>query len=71
MKIGECMLGNGLTVGWLKPFQYISRLRQPVVLNHSVEELKAAVASTISEFMKLENSFTNFQLSCATFFILI
>jgi hypothetical protein len=24
MKIGECMLGNGLTVGWLKPFQYIS-----------------------------------------------
>jgi hypothetical protein len=35
-----------------------NRLRQPVVLNHSVEELKAAVSSTISEFMKLENSFT-------------
>ena len=34
-----------------------NRLRQPVVLNHSVEELKAAVSSTISEFMKLENSF--------------
>jgi hypothetical protein len=36
------------------------------IYNHSVEELKAAVSSTISEFMKLENSFTNFQLSCAT-----
>ena len=24
MKIGESMLGNGLTVGWLKLFQYIS-----------------------------------------------
>jgi len=24
MKIEECMFGNGLKVGWLKPFQYIS-----------------------------------------------
>ena len=24
MKNEECMFGNGLKVGWLKPFQYIS-----------------------------------------------
>jgi len=51
---------------FLRTMSQWNRLRQPVVLNHSVEELKAAVSSTISEFMKLENSFTNFQLSCAT-----
>jgi hypothetical protein len=45
---------------------FLRTMSQPVVLNHSVEELKVAVSSTISAFMKLENSFTNFQLSCAT-----
>jgi hypothetical protein len=37
---------------FLRTMSQWNRLRQPVVLNHSVEELKAAVSSTISEFIK-------------------
>jgi hypothetical protein len=50
MQIGECMFGNGLKVGWLKPFQYISaysfiahdksRILTPVFKTAPIQALK-------------------------------